>query len=550
MDLKHLDILIFRKKNLLHSIYSIITLSLDNHMGIIIELEGKKYLNHFVITDLKKLLSNIFFKTNYSCGRAMLTPIMYIKKDEYYVYRSLEKLDYKNDINNIIKEANCDLNYISNIPLIIGFLFSRNCFSCNVNMNGLQNHTSISYVLWFLYKGQLYNPNCINNDFYKKDIDLFTGFTHNYKLIKGHNIGIKDLSNFNPYSLSYLFSFIFNMVSLPLCKVYNNNGVIIPWYTITSNVVIITIFVTLSGRHAGYLYKYNGQSRRYIGVLMMYVILSFYFWEYKLNIDKNLTIFIGYLMNCPRIAMTRFASWLCNDIKGIINKKTMRPYDVALYESLTEGVIPILFILVNPSFLTYQTKNIIIAWNYSITRFIIEFYKPNNLNQCLLNLGQIDSVLNIIIAYWYINHTYKNVYLYLLDLSLMTLFYLDTCFRFSLNKFNYSMNVANILQLDWKTSFNKGFYNGYFASNNKYKKLIFPLPMLCLCNYLFIKKNIPVYLFNCFACLNICERFLNGHVTDYLTISFYNYKTLNLNFADIIINCYIIFLFTIFLSIK
>lgn len=461
----------------------------------------------------------------------------------------LERVIYKNDINNIIKEANCNLNYINNIPLIIGFLFSRNFFSCNININNLQNHTCISYIVWFLYKGQLYNPNCINNDFYKKDIGLFKGFIHNYKLIKGYNVGKKDLSKFNPYSLSYLFAFIFNIIALPLCKVYNNDSVIIPWYTMTLFLIIITILATLSGKHAGYLWKYNGQTRRYIGVVMMYVILSFFFWEYYLNIDKNSITFLAYLMVSPRIAMTRFASWLCNDIKGIINKKTMRPYDVALYESLTEGVIPTLFILINPSFLTYQTKNTIIAWNYTITRFIIEFYKPNNLNQCLLNLGQIDSILNIIIMYWYINYTYKNIYLYLLDLSLMTLFYLDSCFRFSLNKFNYNMNFANILKIQWKTTHNKGFYNGYFASNNPYNKLLFPLPMLVVSNYFLIKYNQSIYFFNLFACLNIFERFVNGYVTDYLTIQFFSLKTFNLNFADIIINIYLVIILSRILNL-
>ena len=59
-----------------------------------------------------------------------------------------------------------------------------------------------------------------------------------------------------------------------------------------------------------------------------------------------------------------------------------------------------------------------------------------------------------------------------------------------------------------------------------------------------------MYLFNCFALLNILERFLNGHVTDYLTIQFYNFKTNNLNYADIVINMFTLYLFIVLLISK
>ena len=52
-----------------------------------------------------------------------------------------------------------------------------------------------------------------------------------------------------------------------------------------------------------------------------------------------------------------------------------------------------------------------------------------------------------------------------------------------------------------------------------------------------------MYLFNCFALLNIFERVINNHVTDYLTIQFYNLKTFNLNYADIVINLITIYFF-------
>ena len=66
-------------------------------------------------------------------------------------------------------------------------------------------------------------------------------------------------------------------------------------------------------------------------------------------------------------------------------------------------------------------------------------------------------------------------------------------------------------------------------------------------NYLLYEYSNPSlqYIFNLFAGLNIFERLVNGHVTDYLTIQFFSVRTLNLNFADIIINAMMIYFFTI-----
>ena len=50
------DILSFREKKLMHALYSMITLDLDNHVGIIVKFNDKIYLNHFVITNFKNLL--------------------------------------------------------------------------------------------------------------------------------------------------------------------------------------------------------------------------------------------------------------------------------------------------------------------------------------------------------------------------------------------------------------------------------------------------------------------------------------------------------------
>ena len=549
MDLKPFDVVIFRKKNLMQSFYSIITLDLDNHVGIVIEVNGKNYLNHFVILNFYHLLCNIFFNTSYKCGRYILTPIEKLINDELYVYRPNTIYKSTKDVRDILIKAENKLNYLSNFKLIVGFLISKNIFHVNIMNNNFNNHTCISYLLWFLNECELYDFNSINNDFYQKRIELFKGLKNKYRLTKGYNIGKKNLSKFNPYSLSYLFAFIFNILLFPRLSITNIYGEHIPWYTMIFNLCIITPICTIHSYHTHLMWNWNSKGKRYIGVVITYVFLSIILLEYNLNIDKNFITYIAYLMFSPRIMMTRFASWLCNDIKGIINKNNERPYDVALYESLWEGLIPTLFILFSPKWIPYNIKNLIISFNYSISRFIIEFYKHSHLNDSLITLGQVDSILNIIFMYWYIQFSYNNFYQYIFDYCLLFIFYIDTCFRFSLNKFNYNMNFANILKLQWKTTHNKGFYNGYMISHNPYKKIVFPLPMLVVSNYFLIKYNQSIYFFNLFAGLNIFERFVNGYVTDYLTIQFFSLKTFNLNFADIMINVYLVIILSRILNL-
>ena len=51
MNLQKFDILIFRKNLIGPSLYSLYTLDLDNHVGIVIEMDNKLYLNHFIINN-------------------------------------------------------------------------------------------------------------------------------------------------------------------------------------------------------------------------------------------------------------------------------------------------------------------------------------------------------------------------------------------------------------------------------------------------------------------------------------------------------------------
>ena len=540
MDLKPFDIVIFRKKNIIQSLYSAVALDLDNHCGIIIEINNKLYLNHFIILNFRHLLCNAFFNSSYKCGTYTLTPIEKLVNDEMYIYRSNEKIICKRDIPKILVKAKAKLNYLSNLKLLVGFFLNKNIFRLHIKSDDFQNHTCISYLMWFLNECELYNFDFINNDFYKKRVEMNDGLKNNFELVRGYNVGKKDLSKFNPYKLSYLLAFLLNLICLPRINIINVYGEYIPWHVKVINLCIITLVTTINGYYSHLLWNWNSKGRRYIGACISYIFLCIVLFEYNLHIDKQMILCVSYLLISSRIMLTRFASWLCNDIKGTINPLNKRPYDVALYEAICEGLLPTLIILLSPRWIPYKIKNLIIAINYSTSRFIIEFYKPKNLNNCLFTLGQIDSILNFIFSFWFICFSYTDFYRYIFDYFLLFLFYLDSCFRFSVNKFNYIMNIRNIIILHWKTTYNKGFYNGYMISHNPYKKILFPLPMLLVSNYFLIKNNQSIYFFNLFACLNIFERYVNGYVTDYLTIQFFTLKTFNLNFADIIINIYLI----------
>ena len=98
-----------------------------------------------------------------------------------------------------------------------------------------------------------------------------------------------------------------------------------------------------------------------------------------------------------------------------------------------------------------------------------------------------------------------------------------------------------IINLNWKKSFNEGFYGGNMKEASKNNKFIYGILSLLISNFLTL-SNIPLlFTFNVAALLNILERYIYGFVTDYLTIDFMGYKTYNLNFADIIISSNLVY---------
>lgn len=538
------DILIFRKKHL--QLYSFITLDLDNHIGVVFEINKKFFLCHFIKTNFKYFLLNLLFNYNYECGKSILTPIDYFKNQEYYHYKIVENINIKEDlIIKTINKSKKHCEYLSDKSLYINFMFGKKLINNNVKYKG---HTCLSYVMWFLSELSLYDITHLNNDYYKRKHyslvgqdknNVIDGLLVNYKLVGGHNVGKKDLSKFNPYKWAYIISFLYNFITLLFLKVKNKNGETVPFYKTIIGLFLITIFATFGGYYFNKKIDSKTKGRRYIGCIIGIAFVNIIFCENILNIDQNDMLYINYMFSMPRIFFTRSASWIANDLPGKINKKTLRPYDTAFYEAIYEGLVPFLFMVCTQKYIIKKHQNIITTIIYSGSRFYIEFYKNSYIKNNILTLGQIDSIINVIIIYWYITCS-ADIPNKLFQYLLLNVFFFDINNRISLNKYNTVTHVTKHIKLIWKKSYNSGFYNGHFKEKGKIFKLIYPLTMLCIYNNLE-----HMYLFNCFALLNIFERFLYGYVTDYLTIHFYHFKTLNLNYSDIIIN-----LFTIYFIIR
>ena len=537
------DILIFRKKKLMHALYSMITLNLDNHIGIIVKFNDKIYLNHFVITNFKNLLLNVFFNYNYKCGKVVLTPVDYLKNNEYYHYKIIENIEIDEEtIKKSIKKAET-LNYLSNIPALINFLLGRKYFNCGIKNKG---HTCLSYTWWFASELSLYDIKYIDDDYYKLNQIALTkqsknyiinGMNVNYKLVGANNVGKKDLSKFNPYKWAYHLSFFLNIIMLFFVDVKNKDDEILPIHKSFFLLISLTIFGTVGGYYSNKIINNTSNGRRYIGCIMSIIWINILVGEYFLNMKNNELLMIVYLGNIPGIFLIRFASWLSNDLTGKINNKTLRPYDTALYEAICEGLVPFLFLIVTSSFLQKITQNLVVTIIYSGSRFYIEFYKKSYIKNSVLTLGQIDTIINVVIIYWYITCD-ASIPNKLFQYLLLNVFFFDINNRISLNQYNTTTSLTKNVKLIWNKTYNKGFLNGHYKEKGKIFKLMYPLATLFMYN-LFLINNLDVlYIFNCFALLNIFERFSNGHVTDYLTIQIYNYKTNNLNYADIIINIF------------
>lgn len=378
---------------------------------------------------------------------------------------------------------------------------------------------------------------------------MFDGCKVNYKLVGANNVGKKDISKFNPYKWAYYLSFFLNITMLFFVDFKNKDDDILPIHKSFFLLISLIIFGTVGGYYSNKMIDNKGRGRRYIGVVIGIAFINILIGEYILNMKNNYLCFLAYLFSMPRIYLTRMASWLSNDLPGKINKKTLRPYDTALYEALFEGLVPFLFLIGTSSFLNKKVQNLVVTTMYSGSRLYIEFYKKSYISNSKLTLGQIDTIINWVVIYWYITCDAPFISK-LVQFLFLNIFFFDISTRVSKNELGYTTYLTKNVKLIWNKTYNKGFYNGHFKDKGVYFKLVYPAIPLISYNYFFSNHSDVMYLFNCFALLNIFERVINNHVTDYLTIQFYNLKTFNLNYADIVINMFTLYLFIVLLISK
>jgi lipoprotein signal peptidase len=550
MDFNTGDILIFREKKLMHALYSMISLDLDNHIGVIVKFDDKIYLNHLVITSFKNLLLNTFFNYNYNCGKVVLTPVKYLKNKEYYHYKVIENIEINEEnVKKAIKKAET-LNYLSNLPALINFLLGRKYFNVGIKDKG---HTCLSYTEWYLSEISLYDIKYLDDDYYKKyqsflikedNNHIINGLKVNYKLIGANNVGKKDLSKFNPYKWAVLFSFMLTAMRVFFVEIKNENNEILSIYKLICLLLSFWTFAMIGNYHTAKMAGTSG--RRFIGNIIAIIFVNILVGECIFKVKSNHILYYINNFSTPIVFSIRMASWLSNDIIGNINKKTLRPYDTSLYEAYFTGFFPLLFMICASNYITKKNQNLVIAMLYSGSRFYIEFYKKSYIKNSILTLGQIDTITYFIIIYWYITCN-VSIPSKLFQYSLLNILFYDINNRISLKEYNYTTYITENIQLIWKKTYNKGFYNGKFKEKGKIFKLIYPLTTLFIYNLFFINNSNFFYIFNCFALLNILERFINGHVTDYLTIKFYKFRSYNLNYADIIMN--VLLLLTLFSNI-
>lgn len=307
-------------------------------------------------------------------------------------------------------------------------------------------------------------------------------------------------------------------------------------------------FGTIGGYYSYKIINDKKKGIRYIGSIYSLIFVNILIGEYILNIENNYLCFLVYMIVMPTIFITRMVSWLTNDLTGKINKKIIRPYYtyVLLYEALFEGLLPFLFLIVTSSFLEKKTQNLVATIIYSCSRFYIEFYKkisiagfrwvdiPNS----KLTLGQVDTIINWVVIYWYITCN-ANFLSKLFQYFLLNVFFFDINNRITNNEVGYTTFLTKNVEIIWVKAYNKGFVNGYHKKKGKIFKLIYPLTALYIYNIYLIKNLDLLYIFNCFALLNIFERFLNGHVTDYIFLKIYNHKIGHYNYADFVITIFI-----------
>jgi len=328
----------------------------------------------------------------------------------------------------------------------------------------------------------------------------------------------------NPYALSYLIAPIFEYFVLKkLIKVKNFNFLF----------CLIVIFSMVSARIMSKLHG-NPNGMRFVGSffgLTFLVLLLEKIYKYpSLKIFDSIILIIGL-----RIFLTRFVSWFINDIEAEIDPDTGVPYDTVLYESIFEGLLPMILCWILKNKLRDGQIMLVWVFTYSFFRIIIENFKNSYLNaDYVLTQGQIDIIPLIFISLWlYFTRKYNKKSYF--GFSIISLLYLDLCLR-AKNLKEKTWKVFNFDVIIKKTK-NDGFINNYFSQLSKQQKLLINIVALGIQTYL-VKDMEKRLLLILISSLNIGERYLDGSVTDYATIKFKKFGTLNLNISDILINIF------------
>lgn len=479
------DLVIFRQNGYLFFLLSFLTFNLDNDFGIYKVIDNEEYI-------LKYLL---YWNGYIPSFKLSLEPWKYYKnKVEFYNYTCKESLLNNENVANDIFYEKYDIQIYHLIPIWINLLtstiikrsflneplkkFISNYYRNNINYYNLQKN--------FHIKSQ--------NNFHKK---------HNYLYaIATCSMFLFDIQNF----IHYIFYSILNHVCvITSCSFFNK--------------------LTL-----------NQGGKRFIGFLYGVAFQTLFFdhnlaeqYKYVEDLVRGLKFSISF----PLIIFgMRIASWFNNDIYGKTNPNTLRPYDTSLYEAYFTGLLPYLLHLC--LFDIYIKNNInpheLFFYIYSITRFIIEFWKqPYHNQKFTFTLGQFDCIYTFVFTYLHFNH-YKTLTV------VWSFLYLDFNYRYFLNK-TINLYKNNWIEITYIPKQNWGFSFGTGNFFSKYIKIIINILSISLTYYL---SNNLILLLCCLP--NFFERIYYGYVNDYLKIQIFN-KGFICNISDILM--FIIILFNI-----
>lgn len=452
--------------------------------------------------------------------------IIFRKKNYNYLFSSFKTLSLDNDIaivvdkNNLLQIKNYKVN-IKNLNSILNYEYYHYHSNCKINLD--QDLTKYKNTMDFIKKN--YPSAKIKKLSELREMNYLTLKNTNNRSSSGL-FELKD-NQLNPYALSYLIAPVFEYFVLKKLLIYKNFNFIF---------ILVIIFSMVSARIMSKLHG-NPYGMRFIGSffgLTLLVLLLEKIYKYpSLKIFDSIVLVIGF-----RIFLTRYVSWFINDIDAEIDPNTGVPYDSVLYESIFEGLIPMIICWILKSKLKDGQIMLVWVFTYSFFRIVIENFKKSYLDtDYILTQGQIDVIPLIFISMWlYFTRKYNKQSYF--GFNIIILLYLDLCLRAK----NLKKNKWKIFNFDIivKKTKNDGFINNYLSNLTKDQKLLINISFLALQTYLtkgLEKKLLLIFV----SSLNLGERYLTGYVTDYTSIKFNNFSTLNLNLSDILLNLFTIF---------